>query len=95
MSKARNRDYDKEFKINAAKLYLSSGRSYLEISRELGIPKGTVPTWVRSHRINGMEAFPSKGNLRVGNAEMATLRKELGGARYFKKALGIFSSRQK
>ena len=32
------RNYDKEFKLNAVKLYLSSGRSYKEIGDELGIP---------------------------------------------------------
>ena len=31
------RIYDKEFKLNAIALYLDSGRSYKEISDELGI----------------------------------------------------------
>ena len=42
MREIKTRMYDKEFKLNAVKLYLSSGRSYLEISEELGIPKGTI-----------------------------------------------------
>ena len=99
MRKTETRSYDKEFKLNAVKLYLGSGRSYLEISEELGIPKGTVATWVRSHRISGMEAFPGKGNLKASDAEMANLRKELAIVKeerdILKKALGIFSSPKK
>jgi len=99
MREIKPKNYDKEFKLNVVKLYLGSGRSYLEISKELGIPKGTVATWVRSHRISGMEAFPGKGNLKPSDAEVANLRKELAIVKeerdILKKALGIFSSAKK
>jgi len=42
MKEAKSRNYDKEFRINAAKPYLLNSNSYLTISRELGIPKGTL-----------------------------------------------------
>jgi transposase-like protein len=94
-----SRSYDKEFKLNAVKLYLASGKAYHEISKELGIPTGTLVTWVRNHKKNGEEAFPGKGYLRSSDAEVANLRKELAIAReernILKKALGIFSSHQK
>lgn len=93
------RGYDKEFKINAVKLYLISGKKYGEVSKELGIPMGTLVTWVRSHKKDGEEAFPGKGHLKPSDAEVANLRKELEIVReerdILKKALGIFSSRQK
>lgn len=99
MNTRTTRGYDKEFKINAVKLYLASGKKYQEISKELGIPMGTLVTWIMNHRKYGEEAFPGKGNLKPSDAEVANLRKELAIVReerdILKKALGIFSSRQK
>eukprot|EP01012_Entosiphon_sulcatum_P017752 TRINITY_DN22495_c0_g1_i1.p2 TRINITY_DN22495_c0_g1~~TRINITY_DN22495_c0_g1_i1.p2 ORF type:complete len:100 (+),score=3.74 TRINITY_DN22495_c0_g1_i1:186-485(+) len=99
MSKRTLRIYDKEFKLNAIGLYLSSGRSLKEISTELGIPPATLATWIDSHKKEGAEAFPGKGNLKASDAEVAQLRKELAIAReerdILKKALGIFSSPRK
>jgi transposase-like protein len=89
------RSYDKEFKLNAVKLYLAGTRSYKQVGEELGIPAATLVGWVLKHQEVGTEAFPGKGNLRPGDAELARLRKELSIAReerdILKKALGIFS----
>ncbi|MEW9809741.1 MAG: transposase [Candidatus Symbiodolus clandestinus] len=41
------RSYDKEFKLNAVKLYHSSGRTCCQLGKELGIPKTTLAAWVR------------------------------------------------
>ena len=93
------RTYDKEFKLNAVTLYLTSGRSYKEISEELGVPYNTLSGWVVSHKKDGDEAFPGKGHLKSSDEEMMQLRKELAIAReerdILKKALGIFSSQRK
>jgi transposase-like protein len=67
------RFYDKEFKLNAIKLYKESGRSYNEISKELGIPITTLIGWVYSHKKDGKEAFPGKGSLKESELEMAPL----------------------
>ena len=94
MNKRETRNYDKEFKLNAVKLYLS-GRSYSQVGEELGIPVATLVGWVAKHRKDGANAFPGKGNLKPMDAEMAKLHKELAIAReerdILKKALGIFS----
>jgi transposase len=99
MSKRALRVYDKEFKLNAIELYLSSGRSIKVLSTELGIPPATLATWIESHKKAGHEAFPGKGNLKASDVEVAQLRKELAIAReerdILKKALGIFSSPRK
>ena len=65
MSNKRVRTYDKEFKLNAVRLYLTSGKSYPEVSGELGIPAGTLATWVHTHKVEGGEAFPGKGNIKL------------------------------
>jgi transposase-like protein len=39
MSTTKSRTFDREFKINAVKLYESSGRSIKQLSEELGVSK--------------------------------------------------------
>jgi transposase len=99
MRQRKVRTYDKEFKLNAIRLYMESGRPSKQISDELGIPGGTLVTWVRSHKKNGAEVFPGKGHVKPSDAEVVNLRKELLIAReerdILKKALGIFSSPRK
>lgn len=93
------RRYDKEFKINAVNLCLSSNRGYSEIAKDLGIPSSTLHSWVEAHQKDGKEAFPGKGHIKESDEEVAQLRKELAIAReerdILKKALGIFSSLRK
>lgn len=95
MSRRNPRSYDKEFKLNAVKLYLESECTFKQISEELGIPNATLVNWVESHKKNGKEDFPGKGNIKSSDAEVVSLRKELAIAReerdILKKALGIFS----
>ena len=99
MSKRNIRSYDKEFKLNAIKLYLESGRSYRQIGDELGVPEATLAGWVGDYKKDGENSFPGKGHLKPQEEELAQLRKELAIAReerdILKKALGIFSSPRK
>lgn len=99
MSQRKIRTYDKEFKLNAVKLYQESGRSFKQISTELGVPEGTLVTWVKSYKKDGKDVFPGKGYVKASDTEMVYLRKELAIAReerdILKKALGIFSSPRK
>jgi transposase-like protein len=95
MKHRKMRVYDKEFKLNAVKLYLENERTYEQVGKELGIPTTTLIGWVYSHKKNGGESFPGKGNLKPSEVEMVELRKELAIIReerdILKKALGIFS----
>lgn len=95
MNQGQSRSHDKEFKLNAVKLYHSSGRTCCQLSKELGIPKTTLAAWVRKYKQDGVEAFPGKGFLKASDAEISQLRKELAVVReerdILKKALGIFS----
>jgi len=93
------RAYDREFKINAVKLYKGGGRSLRQVSEELGIPQATLTGWIQAYAIDKEEAFPGKGFVKSSDAEVMQLRKELAIAReerdILKKALGIFSSLRK
>lgn len=42
MGKSNYRKYDKEFRLNAIKFYLESGRSFRQVSDELGVPLATL-----------------------------------------------------
>ncbi len=89
------RIYDKEFKLNAVKLYTTGKRSLSQVSAELGIPNATLAGWVQSYKADKEEAFPGKGYLKASDAEVARLIRELAIVReerdILKKALGIFS----
>ncbi len=93
------RVYDKEFKLNAVKLYTTGGRSLSQVSEELGIPAGTLAGWIHAYTGDKEEAFPGKGHLKPSDAEVVRLNKELAYVKeerdILKKALGIFSSLRK
>lgn len=99
MNQGQSRSYDKEFKLNAVKLYHSSGRTCCQLGKELGVPKTTLSAWVRRYKQEGVESFPGKGYLKASDAELSQLRKELSVVReerdILKKALSIFSVARK
>ncbi len=54
----KQRKYDREFKINAVKLYRESGKKIGEVASDLGILKGTLYTWINSFKEHGEDRFP-------------------------------------
>ena len=56
------RVYDKEFKLNAIKMY-QSGIGCNQVCRNLGIPTSTFSGWIISFNKNGINAFPGSGNI--------------------------------
>jgi len=89
------RKYDREFKLNAIKLYQESGKSLSEIAQNLGIPMTTLATWIQQFKENGNDSFPGSGSLMPCNEELFRLRRELSDVRQerdiLKKAVAIFS----
>ncbi len=86
--------YDREFKVNAVKLYRESGKSMEEIGRDLGIPKATLHGWIREFKEYGENSFPGKGKLLPCNEEIYRLKKQLADVTMerdiLKKAAAIF-----
>ncbi len=91
----KSRKYDKEFKINAVKLYRENGKQLVGIANNLGIPKSILYTWVREYKEHGEESFPGSGSIKPCNEELYRLRKELADVKQerdiLKKAVAIFS----
>ncbi len=89
------RTYSKEFKLEAIRLYESSGKSMREIEEELGISGGLLNKWRARQRENGQEAFVGKGHQTGLEEELRRLKRENEILRQerdvLKKALVVFS----
>lgn len=89
------RKYDREFKLNAVKLYQESDKSLAILSNDLGVPLSTLSTWNKQYEEQGDKSFPGSGTLMPCNEELYRLRKELADTKQerdiLKKAVAIFS----
>mgnify|MGYP000162137951 CR=1 FL=1 len=95
MAKER-RKYDREFKIEAVRLYEnSSGKRLSDLESELGSGSGCISHWRRELKIEQETAFPGNGNINEKDKEYVQLKRENEILRQerdiLKKALGIFS----
>ncbi len=95
MSMKSQRKYDREFKINAVKLYRESGKTLEEVGKDLGIPKTTLYAWVEEFKEHGENSFPGSGILKPCNEELYRLKRQLADVTMerdiLKKAVAIFS----
>jgi transposase len=89
------RQYTREFKIEAVRLYEASGKSMRVIEQELGITPFLLGKWLQQFRTQKSSAFPGKGKLSEQEAELQRLRREVEILRQerdiLKKAVLIFS----
>lgn len=94
----RSRSYDKEFKLNAIKLY-KDGKAGNDVCRDLGVPSSTFWGWVKQYEAEGDKGFPGSGKPKPSDEEAYRLKKELEDVRMerdiLKKALAIFSKQDK
>ncbi len=86
--------YDREFKMNAVKLYRESGKPLEKLGKDLGISKTTLYSWVQQFKEKGEASFPGKGKLLPCNEELYRLKKQLAEVTMerdiLKKATAIF-----
>ena len=72
--------YTPEFKMETVRMVRESEKTVTQISRELGIPRQLLHSWVReAAKAKGAaiaEAFPGKGKRKPEDAELDRLRKE-------------------
>lgn len=87
--------YEKQFKIEAVKYYVESGKKRSAVEDEMGISHGCLSHWKKDLEEQGITAFPGNGNLPDNEKEIARLKRELEIVReerdILKKAIGIFS----
>ena len=94
----RSRSYDKEFKLNAVRLFKDSNKSQTSFCREIGVPPTTFIGWLQDYEKDGEKSFPGSGNIKDSNEELYRLKKELEDVKMqrdiLKKAVAIFSKQQ-
>jgi len=90
----QKRSYTRDFKLEAVRLYETSGKTMAELERELGITPYLLSKWVRQFRGDEERAFPGKGNPR--DEEIQSLKREVEILKQerdiLKKTVGIFSN---
>ncbi len=88
------RRYDKEFKMNAVKLYLSNDKSIEIIAKDLRVSRASLGHWVNQYKREGERSFPGSGH--VIDEELKALKRELHLMKQerdiLKKAVAIFSA---
>lgn len=93
------RVYDRQFKLEALRLWQSTGKSAAEVEADLGITSGMLYQWQRQYKAKGSAAFPGHGQLPEGDDELQRLRRENEILRQerdiLKKAVAIFSHTSK
>lgn len=89
------RTFPKEFKQEAVRLVESSGKSMVQVARDLGIADSTLYHWCKQQIEQGAQAFPGSGHQTEHEEELRRLKRELEIVRQerdiLKKALSIFS----
>lgn len=89
------RRYPQEFKLEAIRLYETSGKSVRQVELELGITAGLLNKWRAQQRQDGQQAFPGSGHQPELEAELRRLKRENDILRQerdiLKKALQVFS----
>jgi transposase len=89
------RTFSKEFKLEAIRLYETSGQSIAQIEADLGITAGLLNKWRTQYRQNGQQAFPGKGQQPELETEVRRLKRENDILRQerdiLKKAIEVFA----
>ncbi len=90
--------YTQEFKREAVRLAQTSGKSIVQVARELGISDTSIHQWRKELTEHGSEAFPGSGHQTAQEEELRRLKRENEVLRQerdiLKKAVGIFSRSQ-
>lgn len=72
-----HRTYTKEFKIEAAKLVQTSGKSMSQVAQDLGVSDSSLSRWCRECGAHGEQAFPGSGHQLPEQEELRRLKREL------------------
>lgn len=89
--------FDSEFKENAVKLVLDSGKNLSSIANDLGVNESNLRRWKKQYLEDQQHAFPGKGYLKPQDEEIRRLKRELAVVKMerdiLKKAIAIFSEK--
>lgn len=69
--------YDREFKLNTLRLVKSSGKSIIQIARELGINSNTIHNWKKAYQGGKYDGPDTAPKFSPHEVEVRRLKKEL------------------
>ena len=70
------RSFTREFKNEAAKLVIESGRPTAQVARDLGITPNLLRRWKQEVAGDPVESFPRKGRRKPHEEELARVTQE-------------------
>jgi len=73
---AKRQPFTKEFKLEAVRLWTSSGRPAAVVARELGLRRNHLYKWQMELATHGEAALPGKGGRAHSPDELTRLRRE-------------------
>src|SRR4030043_696134 len=73
----KQKQYSKQFKIDAVKLVTEQGYKVAEAARNLGIHHTSLRNWKKQLETDGNQSFPGKGHMISDKEELYQLRKEV------------------
>ena len=65
-------NYDREFKINAAKLVNEQGMTQTKVAQDLGVSLSLIGQWAREFAWDCSNAFPGQGKMKPLEVEVAS-----------------------
>ncbi|MDQ6734307.1 MAG: transposase [Nitrospirota bacterium] len=71
------RSFTREFKSEAVKLVIESGRPTAQVARDLGLTPNLLRRWKQQVARDPVESFPGKGRRKPHEEELARLKREL------------------
>lgn len=93
------RVFSREFKLEAVRLVRERGVTVRQAAKDLGIHENVLRSWVRALAADAEQAFPGRGKMKLDDAEVARLRRELAKTRterdILKKAIAYFAKDQR
>ena len=93
------KQYSREFKLEAIRLWKTSGKSAPEVEDDLGISRGRLYRWNQHLKLRGEDSFPGQGRVSGADEEVRRLQRELEIVKQerdiLKKAVAIFSQPSK
>ena len=76
MGTRKNRRYDSEFKLQAAKMVVELGYSYNDAAKQLDTTSWSIRAWVKKFREDGT-LLSARKSMPTADEELKRLRKEL------------------
>ena len=95
MTHKEKRTYTEAFKLEAIRLFETSGKTKAEVEREQGITPTLLAKWITRYAAKGEHAFPGKGHLSETDEKLRRLERENAilkqECEILKKVVAIFS----